>query len=77
MGPFPLYNSNVYILVCVDYVTKWVEVIAYVANEAQIIAKFLKKTVSISRKDWSKNLNDAHELIEQHSKLILDYHHIC
>lgn len=28
MGPFPPYNSHVYILDFVDYVTKWIEAIA-------------------------------------------------
>ena len=28
MGPFPPSNGNLYILVAVDYVSKWVEVIA-------------------------------------------------
>lgn len=34
MGPFPTSNSNVYILVCVDFITKWVEAITCVANDA-------------------------------------------
>lgn len=31
---FPLFNYNVYILVCVDYVTKLVKALASVANNA-------------------------------------------
>lgn len=45
MDPFPPSNSHVYILVHVDYVTKWVEVVACVANNAQIVFNFLKKNV--------------------------------
>lgn len=42
MGPFPPSNYNVYILVYVDYVTKWVKVITYATNDAQIVSNFLK-----------------------------------
>jgi hypothetical protein len=28
MGPFPVSDNELYILVCVDYVTKWVEAFA-------------------------------------------------
>jgi hypothetical protein len=28
MGPFPVSDNKLYILVCVDYVTKWVEAFA-------------------------------------------------
>ena len=28
MGPFPPYFGNLYILVAVDYASKWVEVVA-------------------------------------------------
>ena len=34
MGPFPSSHSYLHILVCVDYVTKWVEAIPCVANDA-------------------------------------------
>lgn len=34
MCHFPLSNFNVYILICVDYVTKWIEVVVCVANDA-------------------------------------------
>ena len=34
MGPFPSSFSNQYILVAVDYISKWVEVIALPSNDA-------------------------------------------
>lgn len=34
MGPFPQSNMHLYIMVCVDYVTKWVEVIVCSANDS-------------------------------------------
>ncbi|GAU51000.1 hypothetical protein TSUD_131520, partial [Trifolium subterraneum] len=45
MGPFPSSKSNLYILVCVDYVTKWVEAIASPKNDAHTVVNFLKKNI--------------------------------
>ncbi|KAL1568769.1 hypothetical protein AAHA92_00341 [Salvia divinorum] len=46
MGPFPSSFGNSYILVAVDYVSKEIKSI-------------LEKTVSPTRNDWSKHLDDA------------------
>ncbi|MCI36722.1 protein NYNRIN-like, partial [Trifolium medium] len=45
MGPFPPSHSNLHILVCMDYVTKWVEATACKVNDAPTIVKFLKKNI--------------------------------
>jgi len=45
MGPFPSSFSNQYILVTVDYVSKWVEVVALSFNNAHAVIKFLKKNI--------------------------------
>ena len=42
MGPFPKSNSNLYVLVCVDYVTKWVEAVTCSSNDAYIVTNFFK-----------------------------------
>ncbi|GJW11667.1 reverse transcriptase domain-containing protein [Tanacetum coccineum] len=42
MGPFPSSRGNKYILVAVDYLSKWVEVKVLPTNDAQVVAKFLK-----------------------------------
>ncbi|XP_022899400.1 uncharacterized protein LOC111412709 [Olea europaea var. sylvestris] len=97
MGPFSPSFSNQYILVAMDYVSKWVEVVALPTNDGNVVIEFLKKhiftrfetpraiiatayrpqtsgqvkvsnrqlkrilevTISSSRKDWSKKLDDA------------------
>ncbi|XP_058010458.1 uncharacterized protein LOC131183818 [Hevea brasiliensis] len=45
MGPFPSSFGNKYILVGVDYVSKWVEAIASPTNDARVVMKFLKKFI--------------------------------
>ncbi|GJV13500.1 reverse transcriptase domain-containing protein [Tanacetum coccineum] len=42
MGPFPDSRGNKYILVAVDYVSKWVEAQALLTNDARVVVKFLK-----------------------------------
>ena len=45
MGPFPSSFGNEYILVTVDYVSKWVEAVATPHNDAKTVVKFLKKNI--------------------------------
>nr|GEV54114.1 reverse transcriptase domain-containing protein [Tanacetum cinerariifolium] len=42
MGPLPSYRGNKYILVAVDYLSKWVEAKALPTNDARVVCKFLK-----------------------------------
>nr|GEZ01794.1 reverse transcriptase domain-containing protein [Tanacetum cinerariifolium] len=46
MGPFPSSKGNKYILVVVDYLSKWVEAKALPTNDARVIVKFLKSLFS-------------------------------
>ena len=45
MGPFPSSFNNQYILVAVDYVSKWVEAIATQTNDSRVVIKFIKKNI--------------------------------
>ena len=45
MGSFPSSNGNCYILVAVDYVSKWVEAIASPTNDAKVVIKLFKKII--------------------------------
>ncbi|XP_073120842.1 uncharacterized protein [Henckelia pumila] len=44
MGPFPTFMKK-YILVAVDYVSKWIEAKACATNDAHVVLKFLKKNI--------------------------------
>ena len=43
MGPFPSSNGNLYTLVTLDYVRKWVQAIALPSNDSRVLIKFIKK----------------------------------
>ncbi len=45
MGPLPSSFGNKYILFGVNYISKWIEVIALPINDARVVIKFLKKYV--------------------------------
>ncbi|KAL4281621.1 hypothetical protein GQ457_03G019530 [Hibiscus cannabinus] len=45
MGPFPSSFGNLYILLSVDYVSKWVEATTTTHNDAKTVQKFIKKNI--------------------------------
>ena len=45
MGPFPPSFENLYILLAVDYVSKWVEAIACPKNDANTVVSFLQNNI--------------------------------
>ena len=45
MGPIPTSFDYSYILVVVDYLSKWVEAIPYKTNYHKVVLKFLKENV--------------------------------
>nr|GEZ61722.1 reverse transcriptase domain-containing protein [Tanacetum cinerariifolium] len=46
MRPFPNSKGNKYILVAVDYLSKWVEGKALLTNDVRVVVKFLKSLFS-------------------------------
>ncbi|XP_056843381.1 uncharacterized protein LOC130495849 [Raphanus sativus] len=45
MGPFPSSYGNKYILVAVDYVSKWVEAVASPTNDSRVVVKMFKSII--------------------------------
>ena len=45
MGPFPPSFGQLYILLAMDYVSKWVEVFAALTNYAKVVLKVLQKNI--------------------------------
>ena len=45
MGPFPMSKGYEYILVAVDYVSKWVEALPFRAADAKNSKKMFKETI--------------------------------
>ncbi|CAN6723803.1 unnamed protein product [Malus baccata var. baccata] len=45
MGPFPFSYGNHYILVAVEYVSKWVEAIVAPTNQGSVVLKFLQGVI--------------------------------
>ena len=45
IGPFPSSYNNKYILLVVDYVSKWVEAIPTYSNDAKVVITFLGRNI--------------------------------
>ena len=45
MGPFPASFGNTYILLVVDYVSKWVEATACPKNDTNTVVGFLQRNI--------------------------------
>ena len=46
MGPFTTSFGKLYILLAVDYVSKWVEAISTSTNDHKVVRKFFKENIS-------------------------------
>ena len=45
MGPFPSSFGNKYILLAMDYVSKWVEALACPINDASTVVGFIQRNI--------------------------------
>ena len=75
MGPFPPSGLNKYILVAVDYVSKWVEAVALPRNDAGVVLNFLKRNI-ITRFGAPRTIisdGGSHFCNRQFEKLMMKY----
>ncbi|KAI5313086.1 hypothetical protein L3X38_042260 [Prunus dulcis] len=75
MGPFPSSNAHQYILVAVEYVSKWVEAVAGPTNQGFVLLKFLQGTIFPSFGTPRAIISDGgkHFLNKQFSALLTKY----
>nr|GFC08181.1 reverse transcriptase domain-containing protein [Tanacetum cinerariifolium] len=74
IGPFPSSRGSKYILVAIDYLSKWVEAKALPTNNARVVCKFLKSLVA--RFGTSRAIisdHGTHFCNEQFAKVMLKY----
>lgn len=50
--PFPPSYGNMYILIVVDYVSKWVKVVTLHTNDTKVVVKFVKNKVWDLERDY-------------------------
>nr|GEY32623.1 reverse transcriptase domain-containing protein [Tanacetum cinerariifolium]GEY40633.1 reverse transcriptase domain-containing protein [Tanacetum cinerariifolium] len=74
MGPFPSSQRNQYILMAVDYLSKWVEAKALPTNDARVVCKFLKSLfVRFGAPRAIISDRDTHFCNDQFTKVMLKY----
>jgi hypothetical protein len=77
MGPFPSSCGNRFILVAVDYVSKWIEALACPNMDLVVVRRFFKKTI-FSRFGVPRVVNrQFRNLLEKYGvkhKIVTPYH---
>nr|GEV86013.1 reverse transcriptase domain-containing protein [Tanacetum cinerariifolium] len=74
MGPFPSSRGNKYILVAVDYLSKWVEAKALPTNDARFVCKILKNVFAKFRTPRAIiSHRGTHFYNDQYTKVLLKF----
>ncbi|GJV14393.1 reverse transcriptase domain-containing protein [Tanacetum coccineum] len=74
MGPFPSSRGNKYILIVVDYLSKWVEAKVLPTNDSRVIVKFLKSLFArFGTPHAIISYRGAHFCNDQFAKVMLKY----
>ena len=59
MGPFPYSYGKLYIILAVDYVSKWVEAKATHTNDSMVVCEFLQSNIFTRFGTPIVNINDG------------------
>ncbi|GKG15763.1 reverse transcriptase domain-containing protein, partial [Tanacetum coccineum] len=74
MRPFPSSRGNRYILVAVDYLSKWVKAKSLPTNDARVVCKFLKSLFArFGAPRAIKSDRGTHFFNDQFAKVVLKY----
>ncbi|GKD08139.1 reverse transcriptase domain-containing protein [Tanacetum coccineum] len=74
IGSFPSSRGNKYILVAVDYLSKWVEAKALLTNDARVVVKILKSLFARFGTPYTIiSDRDTHFCNDQFAKVMLKY----
>ncbi|RDY13841.1 hypothetical protein CR513_01192, partial [Mucuna pruriens] len=73
MGPFPVSYGNSYILLVVDYVSKWVEAKATKTNKAKVVVEFVKSNIFYRFELWDpETVRDKEKMVGNMSSNFVD-----
>lgn len=72
---FPSSNGNKYILVVVDYISKWIEVVASPTDDANVVSKMFKNVIFPRFRTFGLVINDggSHFISKCFENLLLKY----
>ena len=74
-------NEHRFILVAIDYFTKWVEATSYSSVTRNVVIRFIKKEIicryGLPRKIITDNSTNLNNKLKYTAKLVIQIEHVC